>query len=541
MHESFLTEPSSIDKQYPRKSAPVYGNTPVVPRRRRSNIHSTSANGTPRSSSGSRVSVYCLIYQGDRYIAHRGEKEFNHAELLLDHDVNITNQRKILAAESPTKRKLETITTKLNYSTMLMDALLCDLKPAGNLYENLSVQKPDGDNFYHSISAPNSKFPIPTSTLNDQQKILNFKGGHNRQFAGFQASYSCVYEIVKDITNQTGKIFRPLPRKPEKILDAPEIKDDFYLNLLDWSSTNLLAIALDNFVYLWDAKKNEIFQMANVEEPSYISSLQWQAGSSFLGVGTSDGSLIFSDIEVDEVVSFMHFPNDKQRIATIAWNGNIVTSGDKSGKLKNTDLRMKTPYMADIERAHDQEICQLKWSSDGIFLASGGNDNRLKIWDIRDFTKPVIDYKREFTATVKGIDWCPWQRHLLAAGGGTNDPKIRLIHTDTGNIAQKFDTKAQITSLLWSKHDKELLSGHGFSRNSICLWKYSNFGCKKLGELKAHKERVLALALSPDGTVVASAGADENLMLWKMFDAVNTNKNKKQGKECFDISSLELR
>jgi hypothetical protein len=31
---------------------------------------------------------------------------------------------------------------------------------------------------------------------------------------------------------------------PEKILDAPDLKDDYYLNLLDWSSRGLLSIGL---------------------------------------------------------------------------------------------------------------------------------------------------------------------------------------------------------------------------------------------------------------------------------------------------------
>jgi len=31
---------------------------------------------------------------------------------------------------------------------------------------------------------------------------------------------------------------------PEKVLDAPEMRDDYYLNLLDWSSKGILAIGL---------------------------------------------------------------------------------------------------------------------------------------------------------------------------------------------------------------------------------------------------------------------------------------------------------
>ena len=40
------------------------------------------------------------------------------------------------------------------------------------------------------------------------------------------------------------KTFRPLPQAPEKILDAPEMVDDYYLNLLDWGSSNTVSLSI---------------------------------------------------------------------------------------------------------------------------------------------------------------------------------------------------------------------------------------------------------------------------------------------------------
>ncbi len=40
---------------------------------------------------------------------------------------------------------------------------------------------------------------------------------------------------------------------------------------------------------------------------------------------------------------------------------------------------------------------------------------------------------------------------------------------------------------------------------------------KKVADLRGHSSRVLHLALSPDGTTVASAAADETLRFWKVF------------------------
>ena len=46
---------------------------------------------------------------------------------------------------------------------------------------------------------------------------------------------------------------RKISKTPFKVLDAPELQDDFYLNLLDWSSLNMLSVGLGAAVYLWSA------------------------------------------------------------------------------------------------------------------------------------------------------------------------------------------------------------------------------------------------------------------------------------------------
>ena len=46
---------------------------------------------------------------------------------------------------------------------------------------------------------------------------------------------------------------------------------------------------------------------------------------------------------------------------------------------------------------------------------------------------------------------------------------------------------------------------------------------KKVADLRGHTSRVLHLALSPDGTTVASAAADETLRFWKVFQPTSTN------------------
>ena len=175
---------------------------------------------------------------------------------------------------------------------------------------------------------------------------------------------------------------------------------------------------------------------------------------------------------------------------------------------------------------HQQEICGLKWSCDGSQLASGGNDNMLMIWDV-GYRTPRFTFN-DHKAAVKALAWCPWQKNLLASGGGTADKTMKFWNTDTGLLINSVPTDSQVCSLLWNKYDKELVSSHGFSKNQLCLWKYPTM--QLLGELNGHTNRVLHLGLSPDGGTVVSAAADETLRFWKLFDTPFDEKKKSKCK-----------
>jgi cell division cycle 20-like protein 1 (cofactor of APC complex) len=61
-----------------------------------------------------------------------------------------------------------------------------------------------------------------------------------------------------------------------KVLDAPELRDCFCLNLIDWSSRNVLCAGLGSCAYLWSAciaQARMLFDLSN--ESNSITSVAW--------------------------------------------------------------------------------------------------------------------------------------------------------------------------------------------------------------------------------------------------------------------------
>lgn len=53
-------------------------------------------------------------------------------------------------------------------------------------------------------------------------------------------------------------LFAPLISACLQVLDAPSLTDDFYLNLIDWSQQDLLAVGLGTYVYIYNTVTSKV-------------------------------------------------------------------------------------------------------------------------------------------------------------------------------------------------------------------------------------------------------------------------------------------
>ncbi|RWS02056.1 cell division cycle protein 20-like protein [Dinothrombium tinctorium] len=351
-----------------------------------------------------------------------------------------------------------------------------------------------------------------------------------------------LYSAHKQVTVKKNAL-RSIPAQPERILDAPDILNDYYLQLVDWSDNNILAVALNRELYLWNAATGEIDNLLQFPECEYIASVAWVEGmNNKIAVGGSNGEVQIWDSDIKKKLRTMRIDGQSERIASLSWNPCypfLVSSGSRNGKIFHHDVRAQNHHVGTFS-GHAQEVCGLKWAPGGQFLASGGNDNKVNIWskvNISNDTsnKPIYTLNDKPTYTfsdnhsaIKAIAWSPWKSNLLATGGGTADKRIRIWNINDGTCVNSIDSESQICSILWSKEYKELISAHGYPNNELILWKYP--GITKITELTGHTARILDMVMSPDGSTVVSLGADETLRFWQCFQIDGDKKKKAEVK-----------
>lgn len=317
---------------------------------------------------------------------------------------------------------------------------------------------------------------------------------------------------LKPAGNINAQNRRRIPSAPERVLDAPGLVDDYYLNLLDWSSGNQVAIGLERSVYIWSAESGSVASLLECPSDTYISSVKWSGDGAYVGVGLGTGETQIWDVEEGTKLRSMF--GHETRVGVMGWNKHILSTGARSGLVFNHDVRVAQHKVAELV-SHTGEVCGLEWRADGAQLATGANDNLVSIWDARSLAAPKFT-KTNHRAAVKAVAWCPWQSNLLATGGGSNDRQIYFWNTTTGARINHIPTDSQVTSLRWSTHYKEIVSSGGFPDNSLSIWSYPS-GVKNM-EVPAHESRVLHSCLSPDGQMLATAAADESLKFWKIFE-----------------------
>ncbi|MCI25087.1 cell division cycle 20.5 cofactor of APC complex-like, partial [Trifolium medium] len=97
---------------------------------------------------------------------------------------------------------------------------------------------------------------------------------------------------------------RRLPKNESKVLDAPNIRDDYYTSTLDWGKNNILAVGLGTEIYLWNSVTADVSRLFKGQRilNDYPTSVSWSEDSKYLATGFVDSQLQLFDGETSKLV-----------------------------------------------------------------------------------------------------------------------------------------------------------------------------------------------------------------------------------------------
>jgi eukaryotic-like serine/threonine-protein kinase len=161
---------------------------------------------------------------------------------------------------------------------------------------------------------------------------------------------------------------------------------------------------------------------------------------------------------------------------------------------------------------HTAPVTLVRWSVDGVHLASASSDQKIRIWYIQQrIGTPRMTLSSE-EGGVTALSWSPGGQYLASA---TENRAIYLWSPTVGPGLQEpvvswWGHDGAVTALDWSPDGFYLVSGG--KDHMVHLWDTQG---NLLSSWQAHgRGGVSALAWSPDGMHIASGGSDREVSVW---------------------------
>lgn len=268
-----------------------------------------------------------------------------------------------------------------------------------------------------------------------------------------------------------------------------------------------------------------------------VSSVKFNPDGKILASGSIDGTIKLWNLANGNEINSWECGRSVYSV-DFSPDGKIIASGcDNVIKLWNVTGR-------EIRRlqGHQNHVSEIRFSPDGKILASGGYDNTVKLWNVKD-GREVFTLQGHSHA-IESLDFSP-DGQILATG--SQDATIKLWNIETGEEIRTLHANYRIEDINFSPDGQMLaaslsnISSEGLAlyndNKTVKLWHVSDW--KEITTLPGHAHTVRCINFSPDGTLLASGDYDGDIKLWDVEDKnkIHTFPMGSNSVLSFDISS----
>ena len=265
----------------------------------------------------------------------------------------------------------------------------------------------------------------------------------------------------------------------------------------------LAAGCYDGSLYLWDVRerKKKYHWQAH---PWRTISVKFSPNGRLMASASTDNEVKLWDAQTGKELALL----SGSRAIAFSHDGSLFAhrTSQNSIAIRNTsDSSVQT-----IEDAHAVGVGCLAFSSDGAYLASGGWDSKVRIWDA---SSRKLHRELPGEVWIWRIDWSPDGRYL--ATGDVNGT-IRVWNAAAGKLHKTIDDHATtIESLQFSPDGKRLAAGSADSTASV--WDVDTG--QRLNKLLGHFGEIHSVIFAPQSDALLTGSSDGNVKSWTLDDA----------------------
>ncbi|KAF1939391.1 WD40 repeat-like protein [Clathrospora elynae] len=208
------------------------------------------------------------------------------------------------------------------------------------------------------------------------------------------------------------------------------------------NENELASCSTDGMVRFWDIRSKASVGEVKVGEQPFT--LAWTPDGSEMVAGRKDNVLVTIDRATLSIVSEQPQPLQTNQ-CVFDWSGNhlYMTGGDGSVKM----LRYPSFESALTLNAHTSACNAISMSPGGDFLAAGGGDALISLWDTQEW---ICVRTLELTGgLVKTVDFSFDGSYITAGSDDKEEKKIRIAHVETGEIVYTIDVPTPAAHVAW--------------------------------------------------------------------------------------------
>ena len=213
----------------------------------------------------------------------------------------------------------------------------------------------------------------------------------------------------------------------------------------------------------------------------------------------------------------------QKSVETIAFHpdrSGLLYSGDRAGVIKLWQVNLGTELIS-IDSKQGKVNC-LAISPDGKLMISGGSDKTIKLWDLDSTETRSIDYLATLKAhhlAVNNIAFNPIEGEVKFASV-SSDRQVILWGMKSTSPLSIFTAHTQAVKAIAFSPEGMLLATAG-DDGLIHIWGMDNF--KLVRTISAHRWTISSLVFLVDGNTLVSASWDGNLKFWQVDSGVEVD------------------